>query len=67
MPDETAAPLRPVENAQFDRIGPSRLDGFAKYLSTSKDKLEEKFRNVEIRQDGPLERNKSCYILSVRG
>jgi hypothetical protein len=41
-------------NAQFDGIGPSHLDGFVSFLSTSKDKLEEKFRNVEIRQDGPL-------------
>jgi len=41
-------------NAQFDGIGPSRLDGFAKFLSTSKDKLEEKFHNIEIRQDGDL-------------
>jgi hypothetical protein len=41
-------------NAQFDGIGPSQLDGFAKLLATSKDKLEEKFRNIEIRQDGPL-------------
>src|SRR5258708_1055952 len=41
-------------NAQFDGIGPSQLDGFAKFLSTSKDKLEEKFNNIEIRQDGPL-------------
>ncbi|MGA2426330.1 MAG: nuclear transport factor 2 family protein [Terriglobales bacterium] len=41
-------------NAQFDGIGPSQLDGFARFLSTSKDKLEEKFHNIEIRQDGPL-------------
>jgi hypothetical protein len=41
-------------NAQFDGIGPSALDGFAKFLATSKDKIEEKFRNIEIRQDGPL-------------
>lgn len=41
-------------NAQFDGIGPSALDGFAKLLATSKDKLEEKFRNVEIQQDGNL-------------
>ena len=41
-------------NAQFDGIGPSQLDGFAKLLATSKDKLEERFRNIEIRQDGPL-------------
>jgi len=41
-------------NAQFDGIGPSQLDGFAKFLATSKDKLEEKFQNIEIRQDGPL-------------
>ena len=41
-------------NAQFDGIGPSQLDGFVKLLATSKDKLEEKFRNIEIRQDGPL-------------
>src|SRR5690349_19280485 len=41
-------------NAQFDGIGPSQLDGSAKLLATSKDKLEEKFRNIEVRQDGPL-------------
>ena len=41
-------------NAQFDGIGPSALDGFAKFLATSKDKLEEKFHNMEIRQDGDL-------------
>jgi ketosteroid isomerase-like protein len=41
-------------NAQFGGIGPSQLDGFAKLLATSKDKLEEKFHNIEIRQDGDL-------------
>jgi len=41
-------------NAQFDGIGPSQLDGFAKLLATSKDKLEERFQNIQIRQDGPL-------------
>src|SRR5262249_2929122 len=41
-------------NAQFDGIGPSALDGFAKLLATSKDKLEERFQNVEIRQEGHL-------------
>jgi hypothetical protein len=41
-------------NAQFDGIGPSQLDGFAKFLATSKDKIEEKVHNIEIRQDGPL-------------
>ena len=41
-------------NAQFDGIEPSALDGFAKLLATSKDKLEERFRNIEIHQDGPL-------------
>jgi hypothetical protein len=41
-------------NAQFDGIGPSDPGGTAKFFSTSKDKLEEKFRNIEIRQDGPL-------------
>jgi len=41
-------------NAQFDGISPSALDGFAKFLSTSKDKLEEKLHNIEIRQDGDL-------------
>jgi ketosteroid isomerase-like protein len=40
--------------AQFDGIGPSALDGFAKFLSMSRDKLEEKFHNIEIRQDGDL-------------
>src|SRR6266481_5703757 len=35
-------------------IGPSQLDAFAKLLATSKDKLEERFRNIEVRQDGPL-------------
>jgi hypothetical protein len=41
-------------NAQFDGIGPSQLDGFANFLATSKDRVEERFRNIEIRQDGPL-------------
>ena len=41
------------QNAQFDGIGPSELDGFVNFLATSKDKLEEKFHNIEIRQDGP--------------
>jgi len=41
-------------NAQFDGIGPSDLGGTAKFFSTSKDKLEQKFYNIEIRQDGPL-------------
>lgn len=41
-------------NAQFDGVGPSQLDGFVKFLATSKDKLEEKFYNVEIRQDADL-------------
>jgi ketosteroid isomerase-like protein len=41
-------------NAQFDGIGPSALDGFVAFLATSKDKLEEKFQNIEIRQDGDL-------------
>ena len=41
-------------NAQFDGIGPSQLDGFLKFLATSKDKLEERFHNIEIRQDGNL-------------
>jgi hypothetical protein len=41
-------------NAQFDGIGPSQLDGFVEFLATSKDRLEEKFQNIEIRQVGPL-------------
>jgi len=42
------------KNAQFDGIGPSELDGFAQFLATTKDKVEEKVHNIEIRQDGPL-------------
>ena len=41
-------------NAQFDGIGPSALDGFVTLLATSKDKLEETFQDIEIRQDGDL-------------
>lgn len=41
-------------NAQFDGIGPSALEGFVTLLATSKDKLEETFQNIEIRQDGDL-------------
>jgi hypothetical protein len=41
-------------NPQFDGVGPSALDGFLTLLATSKDKLEEKFYNTEIRQDGDL-------------
>src|ERR1043166_6465928 len=32
----------------------AQLDGFAKLLATSKDKLDERVRNVEFRHDGPL-------------
>src|SRR5205085_1423866 len=32
-------------NAQFDGIGPSQLEGFAKLLATTMDVLEEKFHN----------------------
>ena len=39
---------------QFDGIGPSALDGFVTLLATSKDKLEERVYNTEIRQDGDL-------------
>ena len=52
--DQKAVDSARKSNAQFDGIGPSQLDGFAKLLATSKDKLEETFRNIEIRQDGPL-------------
>ncbi|HET7205480.1 MAG TPA: hypothetical protein VFI95_02770 [Terriglobales bacterium] len=41
-------------NAQFDGVGPSQLDGFVKSLATSKEKLEEKFHNIEVHQDGDL-------------
>ena len=41
-------------NAQFDGIDPSALDGFAKYLATTRHKIEEKFHNTEICQDGNL-------------
>jgi len=41
-------------HAQFDGIGPSQLDGFTSFLATSQDKLEERFHNIEIRQDGDL-------------
>src|ERR1700691_4821616 len=33
-------------NAQFDGIGPTQLDGFAKLLATSEHKLEEKFAMI---------------------
>lgn len=42
------------QNAQFNGVGPSQLDGFLKSLATSKNKLEEKFHNIEIHQDGDL-------------
>src|ERR1051326_4948737 len=41
-------------SAQFDGVGPSQLAGFVGLLATSKDKLEERFRNIEIHQDGDL-------------
>jgi len=41
-------------NVQFDGIGTSALDGFVTLLATSKDKLEERVYNTEIRQDGDL-------------
>ncbi len=41
-------------DAQFDGIGPSHLDELVEIFATSKDKLEGKLQNIEIRQDGPL-------------
>jgi hypothetical protein len=41
-------------NTQFDGIGPSHIDKLVEVFATSKDKLEGKFQNIEIRQDGPL-------------
>ena len=41
-------------NAQFDGVGPSQLDGFVEFLATSKSKVEEKFSDIVIEQDGPL-------------
>src|SRR5947199_8933838 len=41
-------------NAQFDGIGRSELDGFAKLLATCTDTRAERFHNIEIRQHGPL-------------
>jgi hypothetical protein len=41
-------------NAQFDGIGPSHLDELVEIFATTKDKLEGKLQNIEIRQDGPL-------------
>ena len=38
----------------FDGIGPSAFGGFLTLLATSKDKLEERIYNTEIRQDGDL-------------
>src|SRR6202040_885490 len=40
-------------NAQFECLAPSQLDGLAKLLATSKDKLAGRFRKLEVRQDGP--------------
>lgn len=42
------------QNAQFNGVGPSQLDGLVKSLATSKNKLEEKFHDIEIHQDGDL-------------
>ena len=52
--DQKAVDNARKHNAQFDGIGPSQLDGFVNFLSTSKDTLEERFHNIEIRQDGDL-------------
>jgi hypothetical protein len=52
-------------NAQFDGIGPSHLDELVEIFATSKDKLEGKLQDIEIRQDGPLEMvtfNYYCYV-----
>src|SRR5579885_873841 len=39
---------------RFDGIGPSAFGGFLTLLATSKDTLEERAYNTEIRQDGSL-------------
>ena len=49
-------------NAQFNGIGPSQLDGFAKLLAASKDRLEERFRNIDKVHHSGLEVWQVCKI-----
>lgn len=52
--DQAAVDSARKLDPQFDGIGPSALPGFMTLLATSKDQLEERIYNTEIRQDGGL-------------
>ncbi len=41
-------------NTNTTYLWDATLDEFAQFLAASKDKIEEKVHNIEIRQDGPL-------------
>ena len=41
-------------DAHFDGVGQGGFTRFARYVATSKERLEERFSNVEIALDGPL-------------
>lgn len=41
-------------DANFDGVGHGGFLNFAKYISTTPDKIEEKFYNTQIVQDGPI-------------
>jgi len=49
-------------NAQFDGIGPSQLDGFAKLLATSKDKTR---REISQHRDSPGRPSRAGDILTT--
>jgi len=52
--DQAAIDSARKTDARFDGIGPSALDGLVTLLATSKDTLQERVYNTEIRQDGSL-------------
>jgi hypothetical protein len=54
LPDQARIDRVRKYNSQFDGIGTSDLDDFAKFISTTKESIEERFHNVEIHQDGEL-------------
>jgi ketosteroid isomerase-like protein len=41
-------------DSNFDGVGVSGFGQFAKFITTAKEAIEEKFYNVEITQDGPV-------------
>jgi len=52
--DQTGVDAVRAYDANFDGVGAGGFGDFARFVSTTKDAIEERFTNVEMVQDGPV-------------